>query len=152
MTLYNPAQNIYANYKKMSTIAGSKNTLLGYGSQLPNAAASNQIVIGTQAETTHIAGGGVIISQASLTLSGNTSLTVSGNAGISGQFLVSGGAGSAPYWGPALPGQLTGTRWTLANPLSNLDTVQGSGTNSWNLALPDPATVDGTQQRGAASG
>ena len=129
----------------MSTIAGSKNTLLGYGSQLPNAAASNQIVIGTQAETTYIAGGGVVISQASLTLSGNTSLTISGNAGAAGQYMVSGGAGSAPYWGPKAPQSLTGVSWTLANPLSNLYKIQGAGSASWNLALPDPATVDGTQ-------
>ena len=135
-------------YVIIMSITGSKNTLLGYGAALPNPAASNQIVIGSQNATTYIGGGvtgGITISGSSLTLVGNTALTVSGNAGISGQFLVSGGAGSAPYWGPALPGQLTGTSWTLANPLSNLYTVQGSGTNSWNLALPDPATVDGTQ-------
>ena len=131
----------------MSTIAGSRNTLLGYGAALPNAAASNQIVIGTQAETTYIAtgaGGGVVISQSALTLSGNTALTVSGNAGTAGQYMVSGGTGQAPYWGPKAPQSLTGVSWTLANPLSNLYTIQGSGTNSWNLALPGPAAAAGS--------
>ncbi|MEI6053496.1 MAG: hypothetical protein WCQ44_12400, partial [Opitutaceae bacterium] len=89
------------------SIAGSKNTLLGYGSVLPNPAASNQIVIGTALETTHFGGtGGVIVSASALSLSGNTSLTVSGNAGQAGQYLVSGGA-SAPYWGPKLPQLIT---------------------------------------------
>ena len=133
----------------MSTIAGSKNTLLGYGAALPNAAASNQIVIGTQAETTYIAtgaGGGVIISQSALTLSGNTSLTVSGNAGTAGQYMVSGGTGQAPYWGPKAPQSLTGVNWTLAKPLSNLYTVQGDGNveHQWSLTLPTAASAAGS--------
>ena len=130
----------------MSTIAGSKNTLLGYGAALPNAAASNQIVIGTQAETTHIAGGGVIISQSALTLSGNTALTVSGNAGAAGQYMVTGGAGQAPYWGPKAPQSLTGVSWTLANPLSNLYKIQGDGNveHEWSLTLPSAASAAGS--------
>lgn len=85
------------------SITGSRNTLLGYGAALPDTLASNQIVIGTQNETTFIGGGllgGLTISGSSLTLVGNTTLTVSGNAGISGQFLISGGQSQPPLLGP----------------------------------------------------
>ena len=111
------------------SIAGSKNTLLGYGAVLPNPAASNQIVIGTASETTHFGGtGGLIVSASALTLSGNTSLTVSGNAGQAGQYLVSGGA-NAPYWGPKLP-QLITNDYTLQNPLSSMYTLSGPATDT----------------------
>ena len=113
------------------SIAGSKNTLLGYGAVLPNPAASNQIVIGTASETTHFGGtstGGLIVSANALTLSGNTSLTVSGNAGQAGQYLVSDGA-NASYWGPKLP-QLITNDYTLQNPLSSMYTLSGPATDT----------------------
>ena len=114
------------------SITGSRNTLLGYGTALPDTLASNQIVIGTQNETTFIGGGllgGLTISGSSLTLVGNTSLTVSGNAGISGQFLISGGQSQAPYWGPKFP-QLIMDNYTLSQPISNLYTLSGPTANS----------------------
>ena len=52
-----------------------EHTLLGYGAALPDTLASNQIVIGTQNETTFIGGGllgGLTISGSSLTLVVNT--------------------------------------------------------------------------------
>ena len=117
------------------SITGSKNTLLGYGAVLPNPAASNQIVIGTASETTHFGGtGGLIVSASALTLSGNTSLTVSGNAGQAGQYLVSGGA-NAPYWGPAATKIIT-SDYTLQQPLSTLYELNGPGPANVNFTLP----------------
>ncbi|NBV25408.1 MAG: hypothetical protein EBS05_26275 [Proteobacteria bacterium] len=138
------------------SIAGNYNVLLGTGSRLPRPADDHQIVIGTSGETVYLGGagvasaGGVIISASGVTLSGVATLTVRDSAGAAGQALLSGGAGAAPYWGPALPVVLQ-TYAGQANPfappapLASLYTVSGplSGPTApnanWALTLPAPA-------------
>ena len=138
------------------SIAGSYNVLIGKDSRLWNPAGDHQIVIGTSGETIYLGGagvastGGVIITASGITLSGAATLTVRDSAGALGQVLTSGGAGAAPYWGPALPvvyqtsaGQ---ANFTPALPLASLYTVSDSPTApsaNWTLTLPAPSSATG---------
>jgi hypothetical protein len=87
------------------SINGNYNVLLGAGAQLPSAAASHQIVLGSSADTVYLGGagtssaGGVIINSAGVTLSGVATFTVSGKTGALGQALTSAGAGRRPTGG-----------------------------------------------------
>ena len=132
------------------SINGNYNVLLGAGAQLPSAAGSHQIVLGSGADTVYLGGagassaGGVIINSAGVTLSGVATFTVSGQTGALGQALTSAGAGAAPYWGPPLPRALAsdGTPLALAAPLASLYSV--TGVTPWALSLPSPAQATGT--------
>jgi len=121
------------------SIAGSKNTLIGYGASLPNPSASNQIVLGTQNETVYLGGAAIMINSSALTLSGNTALTVSGKPGTAGQYLVSNG-NNTPYWGPPNPQTLltANSPLSIVAPLSNMYTISGS--TSWTLSMPTVTT------------
>ena len=127
------------------SITGSKNTVIGYGASLPNPNASNQIVLGTQNETVYLGGagntggGGIIINSSALTLSGNTTLTVSGKPGIAGQYFVSNG-NNTPYWGPPNPQTLlsANTPLSIVAPLSNMYIISGS--TNWELTMPTVTT------------
>ena len=138
------------------SIAGSYNVLIGKDSRLWNPAGDHQIVIGTSGETIYLGGagvastGGVIITASGITLSGAASLTVRDSAGAAGQTLLSGGAGAAPYWGPALPVVLQtyarGVTFAPEAPLASLYTVSGPlnippavPDANWALTLPAPA-------------
>jgi len=124
-------------------LSGSKNTLIGYGAVLPSNSASNQIVIGTQNETVYFGGagnsngGGLFINSTALSLSGNTSLTVSGKSGSVGQYLVSNGPSAAPYWGPPNPRQFT-SDFTVAQPISSLYVLENNANPSVLFKLPAP--------------
>jgi hypothetical protein len=137
------------------SIAGSYNVLIGKDSRLPNPANDHQIVIGTSGETIYLGGagvastGGVIITASGVTLSGAASLTVRDSAGALGQTLTSGGAGAAPYWGPALPvvyQMSADPNFTPALPLASLYTVSDSPSApsaNWTLTLPAPSSATG---------
>ena len=124
-------------------LSGSKNTLIGYGAALPSNSASNQIVIGTAAETVYFGGAGnsggsgLFINSSSLTLSGNTALTVSGKVGAAGQYLVSNGPSAAPYWGPPNPRQFT-SDFTVAQPISSLYVLENNANPAVLFKLPAP--------------
>ena len=124
-------------------LSGSKNALIGYGAALPSNSASNQIVIGTAAETVYFGGAGnsggsgLFINSSSLTLSGNTALTVSGKVGAAGQYLVSNGPSAAPYWGPPNPRQFT-SDFTVAQPISSLYVLENNANPAVLFKLPAP--------------
>lgn len=75
--------------------SGSRNMLLGYGAKLPSDSGSDQIVIGSSANTTYIAG--------ALSLSG--ALNLSGGTGVAGQYLRSTGTGVT--WGDSYTSNFT---------------------------------------------
>jgi hypothetical protein len=82
------------------SIGGDYNIIIGSGSQLPIPNNDHQIVLGTSADTVYLGGagtsstGGVIVKNTGITLSGVATFTVSGQIGVLGQALTSGGAGA----------------------------------------------------------
>jgi len=60
-------------------ITGNRNTLIGYQAALPDGAADDQIVIGSNVATTYLGGPSAIVcTSGTLLLNGNTSLLAYG--------------------------------------------------------------------------
>ena len=117
----------------------SYNILLGANAQLPDATKSNQISIGTSAETVYFANstaaGGVRAGAAGFAVAGGAAITASGEVGAAGAPLMSGG-GAAPYWGSIT--QLTSAA-TMTLPPRLTKSYAVTGSTPWALTLPAPA-------------
>lgn len=92
----------------MTTIQGSRNVLIGVGSELQPGSASDQVAIGGTASTAYLAwngaGSGVSVAGSTtaapaLIIGANTALTFGGVAGAVGSSVLSGGAAAGPRWG-----------------------------------------------------
>ena len=138
---------IFVKYKRMATITGSNNTLIGNGAAVPTAGSVNTVVLGGASSTVYMGNAqagaaGVTVSGGALTLLGSTKLSLSGELGATGATLLSGGAGAAPYWSPAAITVSAASYTMEAMPPALYVVDIGSAACTFNLS--NPATVPNT--------